>query len=265
MEYAFLTDDINSLRKLESSKLSLDSSIYGWLYDKTIEYIYFGNEFCEYRLPKVDEVIEAKNIASNLNCKFVLVTSPLSDNGLKSIHKLHNLVDNIVINDVAMFQYSKSKHLILGRMFDKLFHEFRADRDSLLEWEDFKITGTLPMVSKDFHDLLVDNDIERIEVDLVNHEMRFGNTDLKVSVYAPFSYLTTGRLCMFRGLQYTDGNKFIIHKNESCGQFCKNTNAVLHKNSVSLIQHGNTIFAKSDIDSLSGSNIDRFVIQDMKI
>lgn len=250
--------------------------------DKGIEYVYFGNEFCEYKIPTIDQLKRMLDICKTDGILCVLVTPVVSDYG---INKLSDLIDclinnsitiPVVINDMGVFELIKRKkysgECIVGRILEKSNHDCRASREEFDNYygENGKKFAKTPGIISDYSKMIFDGyGVDRYEFDLpkVGFELPIhGN----YSLYWPYSYLTTGRVCMFRSLDLSGRDKFLVG-DVGCGKLCtkykvekrKPINGYLpeKKAEMFLFQKGNTVYFINDDVDLNLEYFNRLIIQ----
>ena len=239
------------------------------LIDKTfknreIDYIYFGNEFCEYKIPTRDQLKAMICLCEQESIKLALVTPVVTEYGIKKISELFDYLVSqkikidIVINDVGVLELLMEKSVegnpILGRIFDKTSHDSRA---SLSEFESYygengkRFAMSPGIISKYSMEIFKRFGVERYEFDLPKIGLNISD-DCKKSLYWPFSYLTTGRVCLFRSLSL-DGKKKFLVGDEACSKCCLKYEVVKRKpingydnardkKDLFLFQKGNTVF-----------------------
>jgi len=140
------------------------------------DFVYSGSEFCFKKIPSPDTIkkIKHKNI--------VLMTPLLSDNSLKKIKKILDLIkiSEIVINDLGLLEYLIKKHseikINIGRVL-------ATSLSYSLGFGKVKET-----ITKHINAIEIDNLIEK-DINLKNKKLHF---------HYPFSYLTHSLICHFK-------------------------------------------------------------------
>lgn len=247
-----------------------------------IDLIYFGNEFCEYRIPSVEQLARMIDTCNENNLTCVLVTPVVTDFGINQIANLLDyLVQNmisidIVVNDMGVLELLRRKDylgkIIVGRILEKSSHDCRASKEELDEYygkNGMKFAMT-PGVISTFSKMVFERyGVYRYEFDLPKVGLELPMND-NYSLYWPYSYLTTGRVCMFRSLDLKGTDKFLVG-NKGCGRKCIqykvekrkpiNGYSVNKMADMFLFQKGNTLFfINDDIDSYF-DYFDRLIIQ----
>lgn len=247
-----------------------------------IDYIYFGNEFCEYRIPSVEQLSKMLDICNNNNLTCVLVTPVVTDFGINQIANLLDYLDqnvislDIVVNDMGVLELIRQKgylgKIIVGRILEKSSHDCRATKKELDEYygeNGMKFAKTPGVISVFSKKVFERYGVYRYEFDLskVGIELPFNGN---YSLYWPYSYLTTGRVCMFRSLDLNEMDKFLVG-DKVCGRKClqykvekrKPINGYSVDKAVDmfLFQKGNTLFfINEDVEDYLGY-FNRLIIQ----
>ena len=253
--------------------------------------VYYGAEFCEHLIPNVAEVRQVYEQILIRNKKMTFVTPYVTNKGLQSLGNIFTYLNRldvnmeIVFNDWGVFRILQRQYSnlvpVLGRLLTK------QKRDPLVQQVVFErqtpgksyeinskkmylyyprsvsssirnhFRGSLINVPL-FQKFLLSNSVRRMEIDNLLWDMKVMCTkNIGISVYLPFGYVTTTRLCGLINLSYA-----------KCKKECEKQSIVLHvKNTPSpLYVSGNTIFYKSRIPSLKylrAHRIDRIILQSL--
>lgn len=274
MDIALLIENINkyhgkNLRDYnfewkDSEKIIISSSdVLGSFIDEPITHIYLGNEFCEYKLPTNVQLRSLMTLCQKENLNPVLVTPPVTDYGINKISLLLDEIDNnsfsveLIVNDVGVLQLIHDRQIncsvTLGRVFDKMSHDSRA---SVQQFDTYygstgkKFAASPGIISKQSKKKFISYNVTRYEFDLPKVGIRLPCNGERYSLYWPFSYLTTGRVCFFRSIAQKGRNKFLVGS-DPCIMPCRELQMLkakgLHPDSEHyLFQHGNTIFFVND-------------------
>lgn len=237
--------------------------------------IYFGHEFCQRRFPGPGAAGRALDLAAGRNLPFTLVTPFVTDAGLARVRELLDelasagLPDGfeIVVNDWGALRMIRHKWpgipLILGRLLTK---QKRGPRL-------MNILDRLPADAADHFmrsnvdtphlaEFLRTQGIVRVELDNLLQGIRRAPGTLPASLYTPFAYISTTRLCLLMRGDQSDKNFRSIGQ---CSRECRRYDITLtHPDMpVPLHLHGNTMFFKNnEIPSdLAELNIDRIVFE----
>lgn len=233
------------------------------------EYLYFGQEFCEELIPTLKDVTEAISLSRNRNWKFVYVTGPVTENGLKRQIRILNFLNKkkekieVVVNDLGILNIMKNyKNIqpILGRMLIKLKkmprfskkmpspdldaisikHHKKIWRNQLSYYRNTNLNIDL------YKRHLLGFDINRCEVDMVPRGIDFNSLDgFLISLYFPWSYVAFGRNCEIGVLDNPLRKYYSISKN--CSKPCEKYLILLKAkfDTLPIMQSGNAIFMNS--------------------
>jgi len=214
---------------------------------ENIQGIYYGNEFCEYHIPSIEQIIDHYEFAEKNGLKFVLVTPLISDYGANLLRKTFSRLESIcskmelVFNDYGAYHIAHSmkfKSLALGRILS------RQKRDPRLT--KFISPGSkVPKFGVDYFKKSVANSppqflkefgISRVEIDNLLH----GNFDedcaVSCSLYYPWGYISMSRWC-HGGLTNPPCNK------DCCKDSCTLDDRPIMP--VELYHFGNVLFFKN--------------------
>lgn len=250
---------------------------------KRVKYIYYGNSFCQYKLPNLQELKKMVDFCNNNKLKLVLVTPPLTSYGIKLCKKFLeyfisiNANYEIVINDFGMIslinELQYNGNIILGRLLDKTVRDYRftdLEEQNYYTQNGFEYFTSLSSTSNSFSDLLFDNNIQRIEYDCSQHTFN-DNPAFKYDYIFPTEYITTGRICMFKLSEQNETNMFEL--NDVCAKYCNKTIQLLSQpvnycksnlsgeriRNMDTIRYGNTIFNINNKMNIS-QYVDRVVL-----
>lgn len=234
--------------------------------------LYFGQEFCERLLPSEKEFLSLLTTVKRQKIPFTLVTPYVSEPGLrKTIELLEALRSElgrepeIVVNDWGIYAYLRSagfaNPLLLGRLLVKqkrgpqiLKLQGKIPEDTV---EHFKRAAADSPLSTEF---LKQNLFSRLELDNLPLGLIREEKDLPGSLYYPYAYITTTRLCLFA--RY---GKRHLRAIGPCQRECRDFQIKLSHPDMSLplILAGNTQFYQKDELPRNPQelNIDRLVYQ----
>ncbi len=275
MEIAFITDNIKDLKKL-----------------KNIDVLYFGNEFCQNKIPNLKQIEYSYNFTKNNKIRFVLVLPFITNINVDTVNKLLVSLNlkkektEVVFNDWGTFtlisQYKNLKP-VLGRLLNKqrkdpivqeIFKNTQPKMKVITEngkkvlVQSKQIPKTLinyfqqtylnvPEVQK----FMIKNNITRYETDLVPWQNKVTiNKQISLSVYFPYVNISATRYCGAINLNY----------NSKCNKICQKQKIVIGKNSFKFPYYiiGNAIFYKATMDMLKKelkvNKINRLVFNDIE-
>ena len=236
--------------------------------------LYFGNEFCEQLIPSVTELDQVLDFVSENSLDFTFVTPYLTDNGLRRLDSLLQVIakkrpsSEVIFNDYGVLRILRSRYdelePVMGRLLNRMKRGPRLmmviDRLPQTTVEYFKSSNlTVPALSE----FLNNNGVRRVELDNVLQGFDFSLDNLSASLYLPFACVTTTRLCLANSCD-------ISEKEEMVGVFpckreCQKYTFYLRSEimPVVLIRKGNTIFFENRAlpDNIEEKGINRIVTE----
>lgn len=252
--------------------------------------IYFGSEFCQNLIPSLDTLKKQYFLAKDKDQAFTFVTSYVTNAGLEKLDNLLSFLNDqqnveVVFNDWGVFKLIKDNYsnldLVLGRLLTKQRRDPRMLKILEGRQKARKINQilagkkeTIILIPKEvpsslfeyyrgsvinapiFQKYLLSQDIKRVEIDNLVWKMSVKvDKRIRVSIYLPYGYITTTRMCGRLTLTY-----------ESCKKECKRYFIQLEDSSLPVPFYiiGNTIFYQSETPSdkyLEKLGIDRVVYQ----
>ncbi len=231
---------------------------------------YFGNEFCQRRLPSASELQKATRRVIDDGRGFTLVTPYVTNAGMDLVKaRVAELLDmgvpfELVVNDWGVLGWMRREHvgvpLLLGRLLSK---QKRGPRI-------LSVGSKLPGYARDhvrrsgvdtprMVEFLRSRGVERVEFDnLLQGIARNGG--LQASLYYPYGYITTTRLCLLMEGDQPGKNLRSIGR---CHRECLNYDVTLRHEDMPVPLHlkGNTQFFRNDTlpKDLAALNITRLV------
>jgi hypothetical protein len=274
MRYAFLTDDLKKLNKIQKTDI-----------------LYFGNEFCQNIIPTKKQISKAFSWALKNNIQFVFVLPYITNNKIKTTDNLLNLLNDkkqnieIIFNDwgtLALILKYQNLKPVLGRLLtkqrkDPIAHDIITNQQNKIKLAviDGKKTivksKQVPQSLKTYFqksfldvphvmDFMTANKIKRYELDLLPWGIKIKtNNKIKLSVYYPYVNITTTRYCGAINLKYI----------KICSRICRSQTMKVGINKLKYpyIIKGNAVFykiSKNILDkTVKSENIDRIVINDL--
>jgi len=242
--------------------------------------LYFGNEFCQKLLPSINELEKVLNYCGRKKLSFSLVTPYVTDEGLKDVEQLLIFLKNnklrlnceVIINDWGVLDMLNEKDYklqpVLGRLLTKQSRDPRISsminrKSQSLELMKLGNKRTLIFMMKPpstlasyykesntnvpvIRDFLLKQRINRIDLDNLFQGINIspGKDNLFTSLYVPYGYIATTRLCSANPFQ----NRVKYHCRISfCKKECQKytlriENPVMLK---TIFKKGNTIFFKN--------------------
>lgn len=240
METGIIIDDIKQyelfIKQLNENETKIDFCRI--IHKNPVKYIYYGQEFCQYRLPSLEEIKYVVKYCTDNGLEFVLVTPPLTDYGIRICRKYIEyfisieMKCDIVINDVGLLNYINKidykGNIIFGRILEKSIHETRLtdlEEQQYYSPKGYEYIKSLALQSKNYEALFEKERVSRIEYD--GRKTIDRGLGLKVDYIYPTEYLTTGRMCLFRVASQKPEDKFLL--NDNCQKLCKNNYEILSK------------------------------------
>jgi hypothetical protein len=225
--------------------------------------IYFGAEFCFWRMPPVEQILSAINLAREKSLAFTLVTPVLGEDERQRLANVFADVlpalssgDEVLISDWGALELVREirndLEVILGRTLSGQKRGPRIlDLELTPEQVDYFRKGS-------WHNLetvtmLQEQGISRVELDNLLQGLEPLPKELKSSLHVPYAMVTSSRNCPFRA-----AGEF-GPCNAPCGEvFTLQTDEV----ETLLFQDGNTQFLLNETipEALEELGIDRIVV-----
>jgi len=220
---------------------------------RAFDRIYVGDEFCPNRLPGLSELKRFCRFATEQNLKLTLLTPVLTDKGLEKYSPIFEYLQEtapgteVVVNDLGVLFYLKRQYpglrVSAGRLLNKGFKDPRLHRQDI-PWESEPFLSDCTFDQAEFQEKMAELSVSRLERDVLpygDHSVK--NVSLfKTSVYFPFGYVTTGRVCWTASFRQPPGKKFMM--SDTCSCPCNELSFELRNEQFffKIIQNGNTIF-----------------------
>lgn len=236
--------------------------------------LYFGIEFCQNLMPSKEELGRILEFISKKEMDFTFVTPYLTNEGMKKIKPLLSYIidvqpeGEIIINDWGLLEWIGQEYfdlnLVLGRLLTKqkrgprILNLIGRVPDNMVQH--FRKSNVDSLILTDF---LISKQIKRVELDNLLQGISRPPHSLKSSLYIPFAYITTTRLCLLSSCE--DKVNKPLRAISACNKECqKYTFRLAHKKMpIDLLLKGNTQFFKNERlpDNLNDLNIDRIVYE----
>ena len=219
--------------------------------------LYIGDEFCIHRLPGPAELDTLCQLAAAQIRAVTFLTPPLTDEAMDRCCPLFDILSGmdlrteVVVNDWGVLLFLREKYpsfqLSVGRLLNKGFKDPRfthPDDAPKLSAETAELFNTCTFDAVEFLAKMRQLNVNRLERDL----FPLGGSEIKrrgglqASVYFPFGYITTGRVCWMKSFHGPTARKFSM--SNGCRQGCHKVSLKLnHANTdLPLFQMGNTVF-----------------------
>lgn len=245
-------------------------------YDGSFSRLYFGNEFCQRLIPTAKDLEQVVDLVSENNLGFTFATPYVTDEGLIILEPLFREIEvrkpgsEVVFNDWGVLRILNERYPdlepVMGRLLNKMKRGPRL----------MNLLGTLPQATVKYfrscsldvplyqHFLFV-NRVKRVELDnlLQGIDLDLSRSGISISLYTPYAYITTTRLCLAISRE--------VHGKEDeigifpCKKECQEYSFQLSHASMPLplIRKGNTVFFRSEVmqEGLEKKGIDRVVFE----
>lgn len=238
--------------------------------------VYYGHEFCERLLPSRRELARAVDLAGQRGVAFTLLTPYVTERGLERVRRLLTLLKallpraEVVFNDWGVLRVLEEEfgdfEPVMGRLLIKMKRGPRlavlADAFNAATAEYFRTCSLdVPLYRR----FLRAHRVARVELDnvLQGIDLDLSDTELRGSLYVPFGYIATTRMCLAAscGEHGMEDHVGVF----PCRKECRDYTFELHARGapVAQLRKGNTVFFENATrpDGLAGRGIDRVVTQ----
>jgi hypothetical protein len=238
--------------------------------------LYFGTEFCEDRLPDLDEASAYCAIARERGWEPTLLTPIVSQQGLRRLDRLlaglaaRGTKPAVVFNDWGVLSLLRGAHRFLprrgGRLMNRSLRDPRAYRDGE------------PRPAHDatrhrrLRGFLADVGVTAIETDADLDGGYLGDgtdgagTTLRRALHLPFTFAASGRNCPLKAALYPAGDGFSKALGDPCPAPCRGKPLPVRRADAPLAfwRAGNTVFYEVPAASIEGwlAHTDRVVVHD---
>ena len=180
----------------------------------------FGTEFCENLLPGPEALGAARERARSCGVPFTFLTPYVSDRGiarLKPLLVLLNDGDEVEFNDWGVLNLLRRDYPHLVPMQGRLLNKsLRDPRVMGVYGESSATNSSLAVLQRSNLDcasyigLLARLGVDAVAMDHLPQgtDLSFAEHGVRVSVYFPFGFISTSRVCMAAGLHYRKPDKF---------------------------------------------------------
>ncbi len=236
--------------------------------------IYFGNEFCEHLVPTLTELKQVLSFALENGMDFTMVSPYITDKGLKRLSLLLDEIalskpdSEVVFNDYGVLRLLNSRYSMLEPVMGRLLNRMKRGPRLMM------VIDKLPETTVDYFQssnvnvpamvqFLSGLGVRRVGFDNVLQGINVKLEKLSGSLYVPFAYITTTRLCLTNGCD--DPEKEELVGIFPCQRECQKYTFYMSSEimPVMLIRKGNTLFFENG--DLSGNieeqGINRIVTQ----
>jgi hypothetical protein len=177
----------------------------------------FGTEFCEYLMPSPVQVAEAARAARERGLAFTLVTPYVSDAGVACLGEIFEWLreGEVVFNDWGILNLLRREFPRITPVQGRLLNKSLRDPRVMGVYGETEVNATLAALQRSSIDnesytsLLARFGVEAVEMDNLPQGMDLSFADrVRVTVYLPFGFIATSRVCMAAGLHYRKADKF---------------------------------------------------------
>ncbi|MCU0589713.1 MAG: hypothetical protein MUF52_16380 [Syntrophobacteraceae bacterium] len=232
-----------------------------------LDRIYVGDEFCFHRLPTVGEISSVCRWAGRYGLPLTLLTPVMSDAEIQRGLRLVELMLlecsdlEVVVNDWGVLQAFRGSFPLLGlcagRVFNKAYKDPRPGGSGNGVASDpamSEVTSYSTFRQPGFRSLLDRFGVTRLERDLLPHEttLEDGPPGFASSIYFPWGYVTTGRICWSASFRGAASARFAPPA--ACARPCGDFSLSLNHESFGLeiVQNGNTVYYRYSDAMLRG-------------
>ena len=270
----YIDNDKESFKEYYFKKNFLENHM---LFNKNIERLYIGNEFCHNLFPCLDDLIKmlekAKEESLNVKLCFTYIREcyiQKTKDIIEEVYdwcKINNFKIEIVINDWGMLKLLKSKEnyftLCLGNLLNKRKKDPRYIYKNGYE-KNKELLSLNSLNNKKFREFLKDNNIERYEYESCNYKIAI--PEGKHSLHFPFYMTNSSQYCPLYAMCTTmnRGNQKLV---KVCPKYCREY-VFLYPKHLKMIGKYNSLFAFDDtllkdkdvLEYYINNNINRLVL-----
>ena len=270
----YIDNDKESFKEYYFKKNFLENHM---LFNKNIERLYIGNEFCHNLFPSLEDLIKmlekAKEESLNVTLCFTYIRECYIQKTKDIIEKIYdwckinNFKIEIVVNDWGMLKLLKDKEnyftLCLGNLLNKRKKDPRYIYKNGYE-KNKELLSLNSLNNKKFREFLKDNNIERYEYKSCNYKIAI--PEGKHSLHFPFYMTNSSQYCPLYAMCTTmnRGNQKLV---KSCPKYCRDY-VFLYPKHLKMIGKYNSLFGFDDtllkdkeiLEYYINNNINRVVL-----
>lgn len=228
--------------------------------------IYFGSEFCQYRIPTLEDVQKAYEIVTGYGYEFSFVTSYVPESGMQQLLTIFSWLNQqetgveVVVNDWGIC-YSIAKNypnliIVVGRLLNKMIRDPRVAHlynQKAAPQKAKSIFMNSAFEAPYFQQFLQRYNVSRIEYDsfIQPIQQTKEREGMPSSLYLGYGVIATGRSCLVGTLHKPSEEKFKgdVQCKQQCTKYVAqmhNTRPTLGQLPVKTMQKGNTAFYQQD-------------------
>ncbi len=217
--------------------------------------LYFGSEFCEDRLPDLDEAEAFCATAHARGWEPTLLTPLATPAGLERVHRLLAALEAnqrqpaVVFNDWGVLGLLRERHPALprraGRLMNRSLRDPRAYRDRAGDESRAGATHDGTRFARLRRFLLVAGvGAVETDVDLDGGFLGNGANGMARALHLPFTFAASGRNCPLKALLYPEGSGFSKSLADPCSAPCRSGPLPAPRTDAALAhwRAGNTLF-----------------------
>jgi len=175
----------------------------------------YGTEFCENLLPAPDSLRAIVRASRPLT----FLTPYVSDRGIATLRNLFALLEDaeVVFNDWGVLRVLRTEfpHLtpVQGRLLNKSLRDPRvtsiyAETAAAAPESSLRVLQRSNLDDASYLGLLARYNVRAVEMDNLPQGTDLSFTGVHVSMYVPFGFISTARVCMAAALHYRGPEKF---------------------------------------------------------
>ncbi|MFC5587818.1 hypothetical protein ACFPRA_02710 [Sporosarcina soli] len=237
--------------------------------------LYFGSEFCQYRIAELTDVQKAYEYTRERGYAFTFVTPYVPENGMKLLIPIFEWLDSredaveVVVNDWGMSYTVATKYpnlqIVIGRLLNKMIRDPRVAH--LYNQKNAPERAKSVFMNSSFETPYFRQFLERLQVKRIEYdsfiqpiEKSVDREGLATSLYLGYGVIATGRSCLVGTLHKPREEKFqgdIQCKQQCCHYIAQmeNTRQQLGQLPVRTMQKGNSAFYQQT-EELVGNVLD---------
>ena len=237
--------------------------------------LYYGNEFCERLMPTGEGLKLALEFAGERGVSLTLVTPYVTENRLARLRELLDIMvadargDEVVFNEWGVLRVLHNGYSGLTPVMGRLLN--RMKRGPRLMTVIDKLPPSTVRYFRDnylknpaLNDFLATHGVGRVELDNLLQGFDFKLEHLRGSLYTPYVYVSTTRLCLSAGCE-DPSRATEVTVGADCRQECRRYTFHLRHPimPVRLIRKGTAVFYHNprEMPDLEARGIDRIVVQ----
>jgi hypothetical protein len=243
-------------------------------YNGDFSRIYYGTEFCERLLPSPTELRTVIDFVRDNGLAFTFVTPYVTETGLKKLRGLLDIISRelpgaeVICNEYGVLRVLHNNYPDLEPVLGRLLNRMKRGPRLMTVLDKLPATTAHYFRSNNLNvpalgDFLAGFGVRRVELDNVLQGFDFVLERFRGSLYIPYAYVSTTRLCLANGCD--DPSRAEMVSISPCQRECRKytftmSNPIMP---LKLLRKGNTIFFRNDAipEDIVDRGIDRLVVQ----